>query len=320
MASHDTERRTLARLPSGVPITTTIHTYNGTTNGPTVYIQAAQHGREVNGTAVLRRLHESLCEQTLEGTVHTVPVADPLTFDRASYTTPESLDSVNGNMNRVWPGDADGSLHERMAASLWDIAGEADAIVDLHTGGRDMATHVVFEEDAPTCRRLAEAFGTDLLLSEPAGDAADDEWHERDFSGKLRVAARSAGIPAITPELAHNTAIVDSAVEIGVTGVRNVLRELDVLTGEPAPNGAGELARNHLGRVRAAESGLFDPATDLTVGQTVSEGTPLGTLFDPTTYEVYQEATADRDGVLYSLNREAIVTAGSTVANVAEPR
>jgi predicted deacylase len=320
MATHDSQRLTLARLPSGISISTTVHTYGGDEAGPTVYIQAAQHGREVNGTAVLRRLHESLLAASVEGTIHTIPVADPLTFDRASYTTPEALDSVNGNMNRVWPGDADGSLHERMAASLWALAGEADAIVDLHTGGRDMATHVVFEEDAPTCRRLAEAFGTDLLLSEPAGEAADEEWHDRDFAGKLRVAARAADIPAITPELAHNQAIVDTAVETGATGVRNVLRELAVLPGEPEPNGEAVLARNHLGRVRAVESGLFHPDPARSVGERVAAGTALGTLYDPTTFEVFQEAVADRDGILYSLNREAIVTAGSTVANVAEPR
>ncbi|MFB6112165.1 MAG: hypothetical protein ABEJ35_06480 [Halobacteriaceae archaeon] len=47
-------------------------------------------------------------------------------------------------------------------------------------------------------------------------------------------------------------------------------------------------------------------------------GAALGTVYDPTTYEVYQKATADRDGVLYALNQGAIVTAGDAVANVAE--
>jgi predicted deacylase len=316
MADHTARRVTLARLPSGVAVETTVHSYAGDT-GPTVYVQAAQHGREINGAEVLRRLHDRLVEATLAGRVVAVPVADPLTFDRVSYTTPEGLDAANSNMNRVWPGDPDGSLHERMAATLWEYAGEADAVVDLHTGAPDMLTHVVFREDHGRSRALARAFGTDLLLGEPAGEDAADEWAARGFGGKLRVAATEAGIPAITPELAHNKQLVEPAVEAGVEGVGNVLRDLGVLAGEPTPTGDRRLARNHLGRVGAADSGLFRPDPGLAVGQTVDEGDSLGTLYDPTSYESLQDVRADRDGLLYSLTREATVTAGQALANVA---
>ncbi len=319
MAEHTAERITLARLPSGVEVATTVHTYDGGP-GPTVYVQAAQHGREINGTEVLRRVHDRLLGADLAGRVIAVPVADPLTFDRVAYTTPEQLDSVNDNMNRVWPGSPDGSLHERMAARLWAYAGEADALVDLHTGSPDMLTHVVFMEGDRDSRRLAAAFGTDLLLSERAGEDADAEWDRRDFGGKLRVAAAREGIPSITPELAHNRQLVEDAIETGVAGLLNALREVGVLDGEPTPNGEGVLARNHLGRVTAVDSGLFRAAPDVALGDDVSEGTRLGSLYDPTTYEVLQEAVADRDGILYSLRKEATATGGATLARVAERR
>ena len=319
MAEHTAEKRTLVRLPSGVEVTTTVHTYVGRA-GPTVYVQAAQHGKEVNGTEVLRRVHDHLLGADLAGTVVAVPVANPLTFDRVSYTTPPALDSVNANMNRVWPGESEGSVHERMAASLWKLVEDADAVVDLHTGSRDMFTHVVVTENHAPSRQLAEAFGTDLILSEPAGDDADDEWTERGFAGKLRVAAAREGLATITPELAHNREIVEEAVETGVTGLLNVLRELDLLAGEPEPNGDPTLARNHLGRVKAVDSGLFRVDHDRKLGERVTAGTPLGTLYDPGTYEVIQEAEADRDGILYSIRREATVTAGGTLGGVAEIR
>jgi predicted deacylase len=318
MAAHSAERTTLARLPSGVEVATTVHTY-GPADGPTVYVQAAQHGREVNGTGVLRRVHDHLVDADLSGRVVAVPVADPLTFDRVSYTTPEKLDSVNGNMNRVWPGDADGSLHERMAAHLWEHAGEADAILDLHTGSPDMLTHVVVTAGHEPSRRLADAFGTDLHLAEPAGEDADAEWADRDFDGKLRVAAARQDIPTITPELAHNKHLVEDAIETGVTGVLDALRQQGVLAGDPSPSDP-TVARNHLGRVTADDSGLFRADPDRDLGEHVSEGTRLGELYDPASYEVLQEAVADRDGVLYSLRQEATVTAGAAVGRVAEIR
>jgi predicted deacylase len=339
---HTSRTLTLARLPSGVPIRTTVHVYGegrfvdsdsgrdprldiSDDGGPVVYAQAAQHGREVNGTAVLRRLHERLTGDSdtaadapvLDGTLVTVPVADPLTFDRVSYTTPESLDSVHSNMNRCWPGDEDGTLHERMAARLWNFASAADAVVDLHTGSPSMLTHTVYMRGDDECRALAEAFGTDLLLAEAAGDDADTEWSERNFGGKFRVAATREGIPTITPELAHSREVVADAVDVGVDGMIGVLRHEGILSGEPEP-WDGTVARNHLGRVTAAESGLFTPVRGLSIGDTVVDGERLGTVHDPTTFETLQTAAADRDGIVYSVARESTVTAGSTLVGVAE--
>ena len=342
---HTSRTLTLARLPSGVPIRTTVHAYgegelvdgddgpelDAPADAPVLYAQAAQHGREVNGAAVLRRLHDRLVGNDakgrsedgptaadLDGTLVTVPVADPLTFDRVSYTTPESLDSRQPNMNRCWPGDPEGSLHERMAARLWAFAGEADAVVDLHTGSPSMATHAVYMRGDDACRELAEAFGSDLLLAEAAGDDADTEWDERGFAGKLRVAATREGIPTVTPELAHSREVVPEAVETGVAGMLGALRHEGVLDGEPEP-WDGVVARNHLGRVIAADSGLFVPAPDLGVGDRVTEDERVGEVFDPTTFEPLQVARADRDGIAYSVAREATVTAGSTLVGVAEP-
>ena len=320
---HDATSVTLATLPSGVALRTVLHTYEGDTDsdddGPTLYVQAAQHGREINGVETVRRLHEHLLEVELHGRVVVVPIANPITFDRVSYTSPAALDDVNPNMNRVWPGNEDGTIHERMAARLWETASQADAMVDLHTGSPEMFPHVVATEGDETSMELARAFGTDLLLVESAHEDAAEEWAKRNFDGKFRVTAHENGIPCITPELANHTQIIEDAVELGVRGLLNVLRSLGILTTDLEPNGTPSLARNHLGRVTATESGLFRPDPKLRVGEHVTEGTFLGTVFDPLTFEEKQRVTADRDGVLYVLSQEATVRAGDTLANVALP-
>lgn len=320
MVTHTVHEWTPTQLPSGVPLRLTRHHYVGEREGPTVYVQAAQHGREVNGTETLRRLHDRLLsgDVSLAGELVTVPVADPLTFDHRSYTTPEELDSIAPNMNRVWPGDADGTLHERLAAALWEVASGAEAIVDLHTASAAVLPHVVYTAGDEVSKRLAEAFGTTLHLAEPAGEDAEQEWHKRRFDGKFRVVAHEAGIPCITPELGDSRRIQESAVETGVEGIVDVLRFLDVLRGEPERS-EPRRCRNHLGRVRAAESGLFRPAPDPSLGEEVSEGEYLGTLYDPSTYEQLQEVTASHGGVLYAQTRRGTVTAGDRLASVALP-
>ena len=315
---HTAEQATLARLPSGVAVETTVHRY-GTGERPTLYVQAAQHGREINGTELLRRLHGRLVEgdHDLSGTLIAVPVADPLTFDRVSYTTPEPIDSAAPNMNRCWPGDPEGTIHERMAATLWDYAGEADAIVDLHTGSPEMLTHTVYLRGDDDSRRLAEAFGTEVLLAEAAGEDADDEWQDRNFGGKLRVAATREGIPSITPELGSNKQLDDVAITTGIDGLLGVCRQLGLLDG-PVDDWDGVRARNHLGRVRAADSGLFVVDEGVELGMDVEDGTEFGTVYEPTSYELLQTATADREGVVYSVARESTVTAGQTLVGIAE--
>ena len=320
---HTADRVTLARLPSGVPVETTVHRYGR--GEPTVYVQAAQHGREINGVECCRRLHERLTTPDapgptaadLAGSLIVVPVADPLTFDRVSYTTPEILDSANPNLNRCWPGDSEGTLHQRVAATLWGYAGDADAIVDLHTGSPEMRTHTVYLRGDDASRTLAEAFGTNLLLAEAAGDDADTEWAERDFGGKLRVAATREGIPSITPELGSNKQLDDEAIATGVDGLCGVFRQCGLLAGEPDP-WEGVRARNHLGRVQATDSGLFVPDDDVTLGAEVAPGETFGTVYDPASYAPLQTVTADRDGIVYSIAREATVTAGQTLVGIAE--
>lgn len=319
MGTYSQSTVTISHLPSRQPIQTTVHQYVGDADGPTVYVQAAQHGNEVNGTEVLRRLHDELRDRIEAGRVVAVPVASPLTFNRSSYTTPRALEETNPNMNRVWPGDDEGTIHERIAAALWEYAGEADVIVDLHTMSPEALSHVVVTDGDDEALALARTFGTELALVESRPEDDDHEWHRRNFSGKLRVTATRHGITCITPELGHNTWVLEPAVETGVRGLRNVLREMDVLPGDPVDNGTPRLARNHLGRVTATDAGLFVVETDVAVGETVSAGDTLGTVYDPNTYEVRQEVRADRDGTLYAITREATVMAGETLANVALP-
>lgn len=315
-ATHTTTDRRLGRLPSGRTLTTTVHRYEGGP-GPTVYVQAAQHGIELNGPAALRRLNDRLVDAALAGTVVVVPLANPPAFDHRSYTAPPEYDALNPNLNRVWPGDPDGSLHERMADRLWELVTDADAVVDLHTGTADMLEHVRFGEGDDRARALAEAFGTDHLLADP-GDGTDGGGDGTDRSGaKLRTAAARADIPAITAELANSRTVSPPAAETGADGVWNVLAALDVR--QPAPSTAAErtLLRDDRETTVAAAPGLFELRPDVRVGDHLRAGEELGTIHDPSTFERRRTVTVEEAGVAYSLTREAVVFVGERLAAVA---
>ncbi|MEA5385761.1 succinylglutamate desuccinylase/aspartoacylase family protein [Haloarculaceae archaeon H-GB11] len=181
----------------------------------------------------------------------------------------------------------------------------------------DMLEHVIYMEGNETSRELAETFGIELLMEEAIDEDDDSEWTEQEFHAKLRNTATRAGIPAITPELSNSRRIQHDAVERGVEGVVNVLTHIGVLDGTPTPPVEHTVARNHIGRVPVHHSGLFEPDPDVEVGDHVTAGDHLGVIYNPATFEVLQEPTADRDGILYSLRRESTCVAGESIASVA---
>ena len=289
--THRTTTRQLGRLPSSREVEVTVHRYVGG-SGPTVYVQAAQHGIELNGPAALRRLHDRLTDAAVAGTVVVVPVANPLAFDDRSYISPVAFDARNPNLNRVWPGDDGGSFVERLAARLWGLVNPADAVVDLHTGTPDMLEHVRVTEGSEA-RALATAFGTDHLLVDPAaGDGP---------SGTLRAAAERAGVPALTVELANSRTVNRDAVGTGADGVENVLRTLDLLAAAPARTSAQTVLRDDASNVVARASGLFEPRPGPSVGKHVEAGETLGTVHCPQSFELLRTVTAAEAGVPYSL-------------------
>ena len=308
--THDATDRELGRFPSGRDVSVTVHRYEGGP-GPTAFVQAAQHGIELNGSAALRRLHARLLDADIAGSVIVVPVANPLAFDHRSYLTPESYDAFNSNFNRIWPGDEDGSFQERLAANLWPLVETVDAAVDLHTGMPEMLEHVRFGAADDDARALGEAFGTEFLLADTDVGGGDD------FAGKFRVAAAAAGVPAITAELSNSRTVQRPAVETGVEGVWNVLRELGVVAEPTAATPEQRLLHDDAPRVIAGASGLFELRADLGVGDEVAEGEALGGVFDPSSFERLETITASADGVIYSAARGGVVVTGERVVSVA---
>jgi len=313
-ATHSHTDRPLGRLPSGREVAVTVHRYAGG-DGPTVYVQAAQHGIELNGVAALRRLHARLDGADLAGTVVLVPVVNPLAFDHRSYTTPAEYDALNPNFNRVWPGDPDGSFQERLVDRLWDLVTAADAVIDLHTGTADMLEHVRYPPSIDRAAALARSFGVEHVMMD-----GDDTGEDAEFSGKFRTAAARSGIPAVTAELANSREVAHDAIETGVDGVCNVLRALSVRPGDPPDDGDRTHLRNDLPPVLASESGLFELRQDVAVGDHLEAEAELGTVYDPSTFEPQQTVTTDQPGVAYSLAREAVVVAGERVAGLASER
>ena len=131
--------------------------------GPVVFVTAALHGDEINGTGAVRMLAQDETFQLNRGSVILVPVLNLLAFDRHSRYLPDRRD-----LNRCFPGSTTGTLAGRMARKLFDeIVMRSDFGIDLHTAAvrRTNYPNVRGDMSHPETRRLAEAFGGEIIIN-----------------------------------------------------------------------------------------------------------------------------------------------------------
>ncbi|WP_299469775.1 succinylglutamate desuccinylase/aspartoacylase family protein [uncultured Gimesia sp.] len=195
-----------------------IHIRRAAEEGPVVFVTAALHGDEINGTGAIRELIQDANLHLLRGSVIFVPVLNLLAFDRHSRYLPDRRD-----LNRSFPGSSSGSLASRMARIIFDeIVSRCDYGIDLHTASvrRTNYPNVRGDMTNPEVRRLAQAFGSEIIMN------------GKGPQGAFRREACASGCPTIIMEGGEVWKVEPGIVESAARGVRNVLRDLQMLDGK----------------------------------------------------------------------------------------
>ena len=286
-----------------------VHLVVGAQEGPVLYVQAAVHGDEVNNVEVLRQVLASLDPQRMRGVLIAIPVINGPAFLARRRQNPIDRE----DMNRVWPGEKDGSTSSQMAFHLYQEAiRQAHYVIDLHTASSNYVLHVVYGAGDAASRKLAEVFGLEVLLEEEV----DQKLKQARFQGKLRNVLNALGIPAITPELGGTNRIEPANVALGVRGVTNVMKHLGMLTGEIAlPNNPQiTLKGSHLDDVITTQGGFWLP--QVKAGDRVREGDILGHVYSLLTFEVSETVLAPYNGYVLGGPDSPVVNFGDDVANL----
>ena len=203
---------------SSMTVRIPIHIRRAAEDGPVVFVTAALHGDEINGTGAVRQLIQDDTFTLLRGSVLLVPVLNLLAFDRHSRYLPDRRD-----LNRSFPGSSSGSLAGRMARTIFDeIVSRCDYGIDLHTAAvrRTNYPNVRGDFSDPDVRRIAEAFGCEVNID------------GKGPQGAFRREACVAGCPTIVMEGGEVWKVEPGIVETAARGVKNVLRELGMLDGD----------------------------------------------------------------------------------------
>ena len=101
--------------------------------GPTVLITAGNHGDEHEGPLIVRRLLNSLDTSSVSGCIIMMPALNYPAVLADTRVSP--IDA--GNMNRAYPGSADGTPTFSIAHFVESVLlPKCDAALDLHSGGK----------------------------------------------------------------------------------------------------------------------------------------------------------------------------------------
>ena len=246
------------------PIYMPVHVINGRLDGPVLFISAAIHGDELNGIEIVRRVLASKALARMRGTLIAVPIVNVFGVVHQSRYLPDRRD-----LNRCFPGSASGSLGARMAHLFMnEVVARSTHGLDLHTGSlhRSNLPQVRGQFSNATVKRMAEVFGAPVLLDSTIRD------------GSLRDAATERGIPVLLYEAGEALRFDEPAIRIGVRGVFNVMRSLDMLPSRQRKSTQAFLARSSTW-IRSPGSGIFRASTPL--GAEVAKDQQLGLLSDP---------------------------------------
>jgi predicted deacylase len=245
----------------------------------------------------------------VRGTIVIIPVLNrPGFFERSIYINPED----GQNLNRAFPGRADGTWSERFAYHLLnDVVVHVDRAMDLHAGDmvEDLEPFLGYlttgnDEVDSKSREMIDAHGGArwVISMFPSGERA----------GMLYGAAAQAGVPAILAESGGRGLPLDADIQRHVDGVLNIWRSLGLLTDAlPARVTPPRLlARNEW--LRSPYEGIF--LCHVQPGENVARDQVLGEMIDLTGSHL-ANITSPADGlILFTVTSPAIKQDGLLLA------
>ncbi len=274
-----------------IPITV----IRGKDSGPTLLVLAGIHGSEYSPIIATQRLAPQLDYNSISGNVIFVHIANlPAYLGRTVYTSPAD----DKNLNRLFPGDAAGSLSNKIAHTLTtELYSIADAVLDMHSGDGNeqlIPSWTGYYEKAGSdevieaSRKMAHAFGIQHIVE------FQWEFEKREQAIWAGSAAIAMNIPSIDVEAGGMGIIDEPAINQIITGVRRTMAHLGMTQEEFAPLPFPTIIRER-SSVKAPQDGSWTALVD--AGEQVSKGQLIGFLTYWHGRKIF-EARAKIDGLL----------------------
>ncbi len=224
LAPGQTARGTLTLAETEIPI----RVARGTEDGPCLWVNAAIHGDELEGTAGLWRVFDTIAATSLRGALVGVLITNVSAYQALRRTSP--IDDLD--INRIFPGDPDRSFTWQLACEYKrTVESSATHYVDLHGGGdtHEVIFYTIYRDGGGEASRASKEMA--LAAGSPIVWSSRDQWLDNGLFALLT----SAGIPSLIVEAGGEGRIREENVTAHASSVLNVMKHLGMIDGSLTP-------------------------------------------------------------------------------------
>ena len=273
-------------------------------------IVTGTHGDELEGQYVCFLLSKLFAEHKdkLRANVDIYPAINPLGIDSITRGIP----NFDLDMNRIFPGDENGSIAEITARKIIDDIAGADMVIDIHSSN-------IFLREVPQARINAQC--ADKLVPYAKLLNIDFIWiHEAAtvLEATLAHSLNSIGTPTIVVEMGVGMRINRGYCERLAAGILNLMKKMGMWAGEigfASKISSPEISSNgEVEFINAKASGIFVHSIDHS--DEVGKGSVIGKIVEPLTGKVLHTVTSSEDGFLFTLRAYPVVYEGSLLARI----
>lgn len=305
---HSTHRSAYGWI--GVPICVIA---NG--DGPTLLCLAGVHGDEYEGQIALGNLVRDLEPGEIRGRLIIVTTANAPAAEAGRRVSP--ID--DGNLNRLFPGDPQGTPTEVIAHYIEHVLlPKADVMVDLHSGGSSLVYPATLlrgmGHDAAEAERLQ---GLQAAMDLPFAWVFTGGGGPNSTARTALGAANRNGVTGIMAELGGAGAVDPEILGLTERGLRRVLHHLGMLPGYEPDERRGTRALHACGSVFTHDAGIYEPFTD--IADSVLEGDTLGRVHRPDVpWSRPIEIVSPYSGIVLAKRALGPVSRGDAVVQIAQ--
>jgi predicted deacylase len=301
------------QVPAGLDAAASIPVIviNGAKPGPVLALVAGAHGTEYASIVALERIAQQANPAEMSGALIVLPLLNQASF---AQKVPH-LNPIDGkNMNRFYPGKADGTQTERISwAVSQQVIAKADYLLDFHGGDLDenMRSYAYWAQTGKsgldeTSRGMVLAFGLDHIILQ--------DFRVPGASVTITRYASGIGKPSVAVEAGHAGTVLEEDVDALAQGTWSVMRHLKMLPGDPRPV-THPLWFAKYSSVASEADGVFYPLAKPEAY--VSKGMVIGYVTDAFGKRAW-EAVAPSNGVILYIGAVPSMKKGDTVANIGE--
>lgn len=274
-----------------------------------ICIVTGTHGDELEGQMVCYLMARQLNEQleNLDGTVEIYPALNPLGID----TIQRGIPNFDLDMNRIFPGDKNGTMAEQAAYTIIEDLKGADLVIDVHSSNLylretpQVRINVLNEKELVP---LAQELGVDFIWVHDAATVLE---------ATLAHSLNSTGTKCLVVEMGVGERINHKMCFRLRDGIFHLMQEMGMWKGEvPTSQLADSIVckGNKVEFLNAETSGIF--ITELKCGFMVEKSQEIGQIVEPLTGKILSRVISPVDGYLFTIRAYPIVYEGSLMARI----